>query len=234
MTRLPITGIVLNWRRPENVRAIVATLSPIVEEMIVWNNNPAELFLDSSAKTINCSSDFGLYTRFIAALLAQNDTIWMQDDDLLAPLDTVRAVYESWQRRPDNVHGLFGRKPGEDCQYNFVNATGECPIVLTRGCMFHRQLAIDFFRVAGDPRILAVRELCVEMGCIEHNGEDILLSYVARIKNGKTNVAHDLPVTELPEGADRISASPAHMNARTAMVRACEAIFAERETGVIS
>ena len=73
-----ITAVMLNWKRPENVARIVAGWreSGLVDEAIVWNNNPdAPLTLDGWARVINTSHNHGLYARFVAACLARNDCV---------------------------------------------------------------------------------------------------------------------------------------------------------------
>ena len=79
-----VTGVMLNWKRPTNVARILAgwQASGFVTEAIVWNNNPAATFRHPWARVINAAQDLGLYTRFVAACLAENECILIQDDDL--------------------------------------------------------------------------------------------------------------------------------------------------------
>ena len=92
-----ITGVLLNWKRPANVRRIVASWRDggIVSHSVVWNNNADSRLeeLDNCASVINASHDMGLYTRFIAALNAIHNCVLIQDDDLELPRDTLAKLY---------------------------------------------------------------------------------------------------------------------------------------------
>jgi len=217
-----ITGVLLNWRRPDNVARIVAGWreSGLVDEGIVWNNNPDEpLALDGQARVINASHDLGLYTRFAAACLARNECVLIQDDDIVLPTESIAALHEAWRRDPDVLHGVFGRIPDALGLYTLRNAIEEhVPMVLTRAVLTHRRHAAAFFEFA--PAFEALQRDGRPYG----NGEDILFSYAVMRHSGRLNRAHRVPVLELPS-PDGINTRDRgdHLAHRTRLMRACQA-----------
>jgi len=215
---MSLSVVMLNWKRPTNVRRILDGLwqSPLVSEVIVWDNNPTTLSLDGKTKFIMSSEDMGLFTRFAAMSLAKNDAVLIQDDDLYLPHETIAALYGSWQAGRYCIHGIFGRHlaPGPGYSYH-RSPSGPCPIVLTRAMICSREYAAWFFAALG--RFRHLFDGSVPYG----NGEDILLSYVAMAEYGQLNAAYDLPVKELPSN-DAICKRAGHNAHRTRIVQACE------------
>ena len=224
-----VTGVILNWKRPTNVQRIVAgwNAGGIVEESIVWNNNPKATFRDDWANVINAAQDMGLYTRFAAACMARHDCILIQDDDLELPEASLRVLFDAWQQDPQIIHGVFGRGPKRDGSYA-RNYTGDAdvPIVLTRALVVHRCYAARFFAAA--PHFHDVQANGRPAG----NGEDILFSYVARSASGKLNRIHSVRVNELP-APDSIHGRDwrGHVRHRTRLMRACEEWLRARSKG---
>ena len=199
-----VTGVLLNWKRPDNVARIVAgwRASGIVDEGIVWNNNPdVTLSLDGWATVVNATRDLGLYTRFTAACLARNECVLIQDDDILLPAESIATLHEAWRSRPDILHGVFGRAPNARGRYVVRDLIGaDVPVVLTRALLTHRLHAARFFEFA------AAFEALQRGGRPQGNGEDILFSYAVMRHSGRLNRTHRVPVLELP--------SPDAINAR--------------------
>ncbi len=188
-----VTAVMLSWKREDNVKQIVSELSKyhLIDEFIVWNNNP-DIDLDlKDAKVIQTSGDMGLYTRFIMPILAKNQVILNLDDDLIFPESTVNALYESYQKEPDRLHSLFGRNPSPDNTYAEIIQEGEAEISLTRCCLYNRQYALEFFKY---------KDLFTSL---QHetfgNGEDIIFSYMVYHLTGKKSKIHRLEHLNLPE-----------------------------------
>jgi hypothetical protein len=227
---IPVTGIVLNWKRPGNVLRIVAGWQEAgLAEGIVWNNNPRKpLPPHPWAKVINARQDLGLYTRFAAANLAANGCILLQDDDIELPAASLRKMHRLWKKEPDLLHGIFWRKPKPDGSYAiFGRGEQETPIVLTRALMAHRRYAAAFFAEA--PHFSRLQKA----GRPQGNGEDIIFSYVARrAARGRLHKTHDLPVIELPapHGIHHMHGQH-HITHRSRLLRACEAWLAGTQHG---
>jgi hypothetical protein len=219
-----ITVVSLHWKRTDNTRLISQTLvkNPNVSEVIVWNNNPDVDTVDcvDGVTVVNSSKDLGLNTRFAAAVLSANDCILTIDDDILPHSETVDALYSAWKQSPEIIHTLHGRKPTATNEYAEDARGGkpftEAPISLTRCTMYHRKYAATYFEV--EPR---VREFNHDT---KHNGEDILLSYIARAHSGKDVRVYDLPASELP-APHAIHGRAGHRQYRTLLMRRCQKFF---------
>ena len=107
--RPPVTACLLSWRRPDNIRLIVESLSPLefIDEILVWNNNP-EVQLSFSlpkVRVISSSENLGCAARYLCAAQARHEVVYTQDDDALV-LD-VAERYESFVADPSRIaHGL--------------------------------------------------------------------------------------------------------------------------------
>lgn len=216
-----VTGIILNWRRPENVVRILAgwRASGAVSEAIVWNNNAETTFRHPWAMVVNAAPDMGLYTRFAAACLARTECVLIQDDDLELVAGTLEGLLDAWRREPDVLHGVFGRAPKFDGSYaRNVLGDAECPVVLTRVLVAHRDHAARFFAAA--PRFEDIQREGRPAG----NGEDIIFSHVAMRSSGRLNRVHQLAVRELPAPHAIHSRDwRRHIAHRTKLLRACQA-----------
>jgi hypothetical protein len=220
-----ITAVMLSWKRPGNLPRIVESWQqvPEITERIIWNNNPDVKLADLGATVISASQDLGLYSRFAAGGLARNGAVLMQDDDLLLPPATIRRLLSEWQRDPDILHGIFGRKARPDGSYDPRNVLArggqsrDVLLVLTRALVFRREYCGDFLgdvRTHFDPIQSSSRPY--------GNGEDILLNFLARKRTGRLNRIHPVPWKELP-GPHAIYKRGGHYHHRTQLLRACEA-----------
>ncbi len=211
----------LNWKRPENVAAIVngCAQNPLIASGIVWNNHfsglpPFKSGHDFVLVTPDCN--VGLNGRFFAASMMERECVLIQDDDLELPPETVNRLHEAWKADPEIIHGLFGRRPSPDGSYNSRNApAGECPIILTGALVVSR---LNVYRMLIHlPDFAAIQAA----GQPEGNGEDIIFSYVVRFYSGRMNRVHQLTAKPLP-APDAISRWPGYAKHRTCVVRACE------------
>lgn len=107
--RLPVTACLLSWQRPDNIRLIVDSLSPLefIDEILVWNNNPAVSLSFSLPKVrvINSPENLGCAARYLCAAQARNEVIYTQDDDALV-LDVAKR-HGAFLADPSRIsHGL--------------------------------------------------------------------------------------------------------------------------------
>jgi len=213
-----LTAILLNWKRPDNVRRIVQEYEryAAITRIVVFNNGARLDGLRSSKLVlVEASSNMGLYPRFAMAGLAQTEAIFHTDDDLLVPEGTLLTLYDHWTRAPFTCQGVQGRRADER-GYNGENVWGEVEVVLTRALVSHRITNLRALELT--PRFADLA--CVPMG----NGEDILLSFVASSLSGRKNMAHKLPFQELPDKGRSVAISvcwPDHYKHRSAVVRRC-------------
>jgi hypothetical protein len=81
-----VSACLVSWKRPDNVRAIVAHLraQPIIDDIVIWNNAPENLAIAEQDVTV-IQSERNLITlgRYRAVAHARHDAIYTQDDDCL-------------------------------------------------------------------------------------------------------------------------------------------------------
>lgn len=216
----PVSAVILNWKRPDNVRLVLDgwRSSGLVDQALVWNNNPDQHFSHDWATVINSSADLGLYTRFAAVSLAAHPTVLVQDDDLLLPTETIAALLEAWTLQPRILHGLFGRGARPDGTYaRDLHGNEPAPIILTRALVTARRHAARFFHAV--PHFAHLQEDSVPLG----NGEDIIFSYAARRWSRRLHRVHALAREELPAPhAIHQRDRGAHLAHRTRLMHACE------------
>lgn len=222
-----ITVVTLHWKRTENTHKVIASLknSRLVNDVIVWNNNPDVHFTSEPwVRVVNTSQDFTLNTRFAAALFAKNDTILTLDDDNLIPEDSIKKLYEAWKASPEIIHTLDGRRPTEQNEYAhdvFIGnpaAITEAQMSMTRCAMYKKEYAALYFVHA--PKIRGAMEHSACLG----NGEDILLSYIVRSIAKKLHKVYRIPRTELP-ATNAIHHRTGHKEFRTQLMRKCQEYF---------
>lgn len=79
-----ITAILLNWKREkelEDIKRYLENFKDVIDEIIVWDNRKINL--------IN-------YGRYLGALEAKNNTIYVQDDDCI--VKNLRQLVESYDK----------------------------------------------------------------------------------------------------------------------------------------
>lgn len=222
---LPVTAILLCWKRLYNVHKIVAGLKESgIHDILVWSNNSEDHYVHSvndGVRVIHSATNCGVLARYSMATLAKHNTLLIQDDDLQLPTPTVHALLANRSAYKSNVCGLYGRNPRPDGSYadNRDNDDCDVEVVCGRVMMFSRELLADFFRVWFWPEIQAVRKEADDSGLATH-ADDIVLSYAAMHISGKRNRVFNLPRTELP--ADfAIHANPKHFEIRNRMMQVC-------------
>ncbi len=110
VTTPKVSAIVLNWKRPEQVRKIVTYLSEkdYVDEVIVWNNNPVPLRLDQNLdklRIINSEQNLGDHAKYLACAEARNEYCFYQDDDHNTKF-FLDSMYFAFCLQPDRLHTL--------------------------------------------------------------------------------------------------------------------------------
>jgi hypothetical protein len=214
--------VILNWRRPANVRTILAAYTRYrrVTEIIVWNNDAGRAFTYDHPKvrTVN-SAEMGLNTRWAAALLASHGCIIVADDDLIADEETIDRLIEWFRVDPDRVYTLHGRNPTPDNTYavhvDHVREPTEALMHLTRLTCLNRRHVPHYF--------LALEELGLQIDPATGGGEDIVMSFALTRATGKRPLVVPGTYRDLlaPSGiANRYGPQRPH---RTLIMRRCQA-----------
>lgn len=92
---VPVTAVILSWKRKEGVKAVVAHLRkyPFIQEILIWNNNPdvvlstAHDFPSNTTQTwpsisvFNSVANLHDFSKYTTCTLAKYDHCYIQDDD---------------------------------------------------------------------------------------------------------------------------------------------------------
>jgi len=199
-----VTAIILSFKRPQNLERICTNLrkSGIVSEIIIWNNNPDLTIKSKRDVVINSSKNFKPFTRYAAVMLASNDTIIFQDDDLLCSPKDVVALHSEFTRNENRIYGFFGRNLENSKLIPNVDFYGEVDIVLGRFTLFSKNL---LSKVYGD---------YLKLGPIER-GDDIAFSLLT----GQKHFCMKTTVLELdPQHKVGLASEPDHIKKRQEMI----------------
>ena len=219
--------VVLNWKRPDNVRRILDryVTCPAIDDLIVWNNNPEASFAYAH-RNVRCinSDEFGLNTRWAACLLAKHACVLVHDDDLVCDLATIGRLVEYHRRAPDRAYTLHGRNPTRSNEYadkvDHVREPTECDMHLTRVTCVSRRWVPRYFD--------ALAEMGLEIDPARGGGEDIVFSYAARAATGHRPVVVPGHYEDLIARHAQANRAGAQAAERTRIMRACQR-WLERE-----
>ncbi len=162
----PITAILLSWRRPQNLPRLLDQLraSPLVSEILLWNNNP-EITLDFPGVTvINSPRNYRCVARYCLVPLARHETIWFQDDDVVIRPEQLAQIHAAYRREPTRIYGAAGRDLVEGL-YSADLVHGECDIVLGQTMLFHRSLLHHAFEPLGRVSQETVDDIVFSLAC---------------------------------------------------------------------
>lgn len=199
-----ISAVILNWDRPS---ALTDVILPVLEryanisEIIISHGRHETAFNYTSRRCRivhredwGINETYGLSRRFLAAKGAVNEIILHHDDDLILPERTLDRLLSHYQRRPNVIHSLFGRRPSLSLQYLYEDVTGDVLIALT-GCSLVSKKLVEhclgryFQETHNFMRQSNFKTLW--------NGEDIYQSLVAFKHSGLLNKAYALPCVYL-------------------------------------
>jgi len=142
-----VSAVLLSCHRPKNIVRILQHLGTHdwIDEVIVFDNAPDNSLADSlrvfypyGQWITYARSDSNIYThgRFLAAVMAKNETIYTQDDDCL--VFGLRQLWDRFQAKPDRIaHNLHDSHYIDgDHADNYYGQMHNA--LLGWGAMFHR------------------------------------------------------------------------------------------------
>lgn len=183
--------VVMNWLRPEVLQNDILpnmVKYEMLDEIIISHGREDTYFEFDNPKIVNrkdwgdINEYYGLSRRFLAASEAKNDIILMMDDDEYPTEDAVKKMYDIHIENPKRMIGPFGQNMRWG-NYNYHRRYGDVCVLITKCTMFERRLCNQFFK-----HMPMMREILKE-GKPYWNGEDILMSAVARYYYGTNNYA---------------------------------------------
>jgi hypothetical protein len=118
---------------------------PFIKEVIIWNNNSDLQLKFANCKVINSSHNFMPFARYGCAILATQNTILFQDDDLLLTRRNIELAYNEYLKDRSRIYGTEGRNL-KNGKYNIGSVFGECDIVLGQFMMFDKKLLATVFQ----------------------------------------------------------------------------------------
>lgn len=225
-----VSVLILSWRRPDQVKAIVETEAAYesVAEVIVFNNNPAAPFMHSHPKVrvLNSTFDFGLRSRWAMAFLAWSECLIFQDDDILLPEQVFHTFLAEILADPERAYSLHGRNPDAANRYNAKNVYGEAAIVLTRATAIHKRVLPALIEAE---HAFFRPESAYPVGR-EFPAEDIFLSYCLSRVFGKKPKALNLPHKNL-SSPHAISATRPYLRTRIRLMHRIQSFFSSYTAG---
>ena len=138
-----VTAVLLNWKRPANVRRIIKALGTqtMCPEIILIDNSAEGFLGDVPGRVVRIPWNAGSFVRIPFAVYAQTPWILFLDDDLM-PGDDEFVADLQWvaDLRRDCIAGIFGKLlvPGPRPYSDAPEVDGWVQIVKGRCMMFHR------------------------------------------------------------------------------------------------
>ena len=100
-----VSACLVSWKRPQNLPIIVEALRRVecIDEILIWNNNPAIKleFSDRNTRVIQSGENLNCYGRFVCAAQARNPVVYVQDDDALN--HDIPGLYDQFLRDPTRI-----------------------------------------------------------------------------------------------------------------------------------
>ena len=199
---MSVSAVILNWNRPSWLRRVILPIlsrHPLVSEIHISHGREDTRFPFKSRRCDvihrpdwELNARYGLALRFVAARESKNDAVLILDDDLIVAPRSITALKSAFDDTPLTLHGIFGRRIGEDYSYCYDGyECGETPIVLTRCLIMHRSYADVFLEAEPSAAELIAR------GSPKWNGEDIFLSLLSIRRSSRLPRAYDLPFKDI-------------------------------------
>ena len=214
--------VISSFKRIPNVIRIVEEYLnyELLSEIIIWHNGPEKLnvpFSDKKIRTIE-SDDFGLASRYAAALLSSSDTVLLQDDDIVLPESSLNTIVRAKLEYPQKTICIEGKVPHADGTYGKTvkpkpGQKMDCDIHLNRLVCTNKEAVPAFFTFLHRTKL----SLDPKAG----GGEDIVYSYAITEKTGEKPLAVGVEFTNL-ESSNAISKRYGNQHAnRTKIMNVC-------------
>lgn len=214
----PVTVVLMNFKRPDNIRKIVDNMVTYsnVAEILVVSNNPNTSFTYSHEKVVmldmmGYENELGVAVRFKACLLAMNWHILIADDDLVVTEAGLSNLLTARHEHPQSIVGFWGRNYDPD-NHTYIlqeSGPGHHGIALTKALLLDTCACRAFWAASH-----LMHDVAHE-AAVTWNGEDIFMSLVSEKVLGGTPYIipykETTDVQQLSEGDVSISATTNHI-----------------------
>jgi hypothetical protein len=201
------TALLLNWKRPENMRKVVKSIreQTVNVKIFLWNNNAEDKTDYKVDVQINSSQNFFCWPRWLMGSLSETEFIFTLDDDLkLARKTFIKDCIDMCGQLPnDAIIGVTGVVLDKRKDY-----WGSKHIMQSNG---KHDVSVDIVK----GRFMFMRKLFLDKITLKYGsdrGEDI---YISSFSENKVIPAMSYGAWEnLPEGKEALFAQPEHYSLR--------------------
>ncbi len=147
-----VAVLLLNWRRPEQLKVTINSLEEqsVCPKLYLWDNADKPEYVyendDRISVRINSSMNFGRFPRWFLASMVKEDYVCTLDDDVFLYDGHVLedAIHAQATNCPDGIVGFFGWNEVEGRDYRegkHLSATGrnDTPVDVVKGCFLCTQ-----------------------------------------------------------------------------------------------
>ena len=193
--------IMLNWKRPENVKKLINHYQSMdcIDEIIISNGNKdtaitndtnkVRIFNDYPEKGVDV---FGLDRRFVCGLRAKYNTLIICDDDMQLVEKDVEKILHIYHQNDKRIVGNKGRHLRN--RYEPTDVWGEqTDIILTQFLVCQKKMCHLFFLCK------PIVEEIYKSGTPYGNGEDIFFSFIVGIYFRTKHCSVSTNFKQLPE-----------------------------------
>lgn len=223
---LGVSLVISSYMRMDNVKRVLNSYVSydIFSEIIIWHNGPSKFDWDlgkSDKVKLIQSHDLGLASRFAAGLLARNNLVCFQDDDILIEESNWKRLIDAKEQNPNSTICVEGKIPYKDGTYGRAikpkpGKVMHCEIHLNRAFCTN-QVHLGYFFPFWQRTQLS---LSPEVG----GGEDIVYSYAVSSKTKESPIAIGIEFENLESDHAISNRSGNQHHNRTSIMKICKEI----------
>jgi hypothetical protein len=205
-----LLGVIINWKRPENVHRILPRMKTLCEHTVVMHNAPCLAPPFDAGDVWTVGENLGCPVRWLPALMLHRFRYVAFFDD-----DCMPKSVPIWLADEHSVVGQCGRKL-KDGKYVYgdVKAPGYCDIVV-RNCVFRRELVLEALKLRD--------ALAPKVGKLVDVHDDIMLNCAAQMATNRKSIATPHVIeSDMPTGVESLHRRPGHKDERQRMIDACK------------
>lgn len=193
-----ISVVLLTYKRPENCQKIIQTYETykIIDEILVASNGEFLAVCDlKKTNVFDLDNSLGCFARYYVAQKAQNEIIFLSDDDFLLSEKDLESLVKYYNNTPEVIHGYFGRKLRGDIFYaKYIDGIESQFDIVLPGLSFVSKNNIeafwDFYQHTSFFSFIKLINNFLRI--VWFNGEDIAFAYFCSKKAKAKNYTHSI------------------------------------------